>query len=297
MTKAKKILITGANGFTGQHACEYFSSIGMNVIAMVRKIPSNSETNWLYEKCDITNKQELSNLMTKVYPDYVLHLAGRNAVPESWKEPVNYIEVNTLSTMYLLESIRTVNPMCRTIVVGSALQYDPAKEQPDHPYSLSKTLQSTIAKTWSHLFKQDIIIAKPSNLIGPGPSNGVCSIFAKRVIDRVNHQLEPKLKVADLSQARDFLDVRDAVKAYGVIFEQGEKGKTYDIGSGVIRTLNDVVSVLQTQMNIRIHVDSFTPYKPQQLRTKTYSAMDKLGWKPTIPFEKSITDIINYYRQ
>lgn len=87
-------------------------------------------------------------------------------------------------TAYLLEAVRKENPSCKILVAGSALQYDPANISTlTHPYSLSKTYQIQIARGWAALYEMDIVIAKPSNLIGPGFSNGVCSILVKIIIN------------------------------------------------------------------------------------------------------------------
>ena len=120
-------------------------------------------------------------VMKQIKPDYVLHLAGRNSVIESWTAALEYVEINVIGTLYLLEAIKQEASHCRTLVIGSALQADSINEiKISNPYSLSKTMQVIIAEAWGELMGSNIIIAKPSNLIGPGVSNGICSILAKK---------------------------------------------------------------------------------------------------------------------
>ena len=119
--------------------------------------------------CNLTNKSEVMKVMKQIKPDYVLHLAGRNSVIESWTVALEYIEVNVIGTLYLLEAIKQEASHCRTLVIGSALQADSMNEiKISNPYSLSKTMQVIIAEAWGGLMDSNIIIAKPSNLIGPG---------------------------------------------------------------------------------------------------------------------------------
>ena len=97
----------------------------------------------------------------------------------------------------------------------------------------------------------NIIIAKPSNLIGPGASNGICSILAKKMIDIESGRSKAVIEVNSLKDSRDFLDVRDAVKAYHVLLRDGINGKQYNIGSGVKRSLLEVLEQYKelTQLN------------------------------------------------
>ena len=114
-----------------------------------------------------------------VKPDYILHTAGKNDVKESWEKPAEYVTVNVLATVHLLEAVRKVKNNGKILVIGSALEFDPSG-LPNHPYGLTKTFQSLVAKSWDTLFHLPIMIAKPTNLIGPGPSNGFCSLIAEK---------------------------------------------------------------------------------------------------------------------
>ena len=130
--------------------------------------------------CDLTDLALVEETVKEIVPDQVLHLAGQNSVAKSWENPGNYLHANVLGTVNLLEGIRAYSPAARVLVAGSMLQ-EPITEPASHPYSLSKTMQMLVARTWEQLFKMKILLVKPCNLIGPGPSNGVCTIFAKKI--------------------------------------------------------------------------------------------------------------------
>ncbi|CAH0118474.1 NAD-dependent epimerase/dehydratase family protein [Paenibacillus sp. MSJ-34] len=290
------ILVTGASGFTGRHACSYFDSIGMKVAALVRKAgdtPEYGET----VVCDMTVKEQVYEAIRSVRPDYVLHVAGKNSVPESWTNPIQYIETNMMSTLILLDALREL-PHCRILVVGSKLKFDLARtEKPPHPYSWSKTMQQTAARHWMHLFEQHIMLAEPSNLIGPGPSTGICALFASKMIRMERGYKEGPFRLSSAGEQRDFLDVRDAVRAYGFILRAGSRGTVYPIESGIWRRLDDVIEAFQRHASKRVPVIAGN----DDVRTEPVPAnpalMRELGWTPQISFETSVQDIVDYYRK
>ncbi|MED3708572.1 NAD-dependent epimerase/dehydratase family protein [Peribacillus frigoritolerans] len=295
MSRMPNLLITGASGFTGQHACNHFVNAGFAVTAVSRKSFGNGQVQT--ELCDLTNKESVGKLIKKVKPDYLLHLAGQNHVGTSWIDPVSSLEANAMSTLYLLEALRQENPDCKVVIVGSALQFDPQNISTlTHPYSLSKTLQVLIAQSWGVLYNMNIVIAKPSNLIGPGISNGVCSIFAKKIVDMEENNAEKVLEVNNLQAIRDFVDVRDAVRAYEILLTQGKPGEIYDIASGNSHTLGEVITSFRDLTTIDFGIKS--KVKDQEEGRGEISPVEivKLGWKPVFSLKSSLEDILYFYR-
>lgn len=144
-------------------------------------------------------------------------------------------------------------------------------------------------------FYLETIIIKPTNLIGPGHSNGVCSILARKVVEMKQNKSNKILEVNNLLAQRDFLDVRDAVKAYEILFKKGESGNTYEIASGKSYSLKEIVAYLKFISKVDFHVISII----DQLEEKIYvcrSRMLELGWRPFISLEYSLKEIINFYR-
>jgi GDP-4-dehydro-6-deoxy-D-mannose reductase len=291
-----KLLITGASGFTGQHACTHFAKIGFDVTGVTRK-SSLIDDRIHTEYCDLTNNEEVKQLIEKVNPQYLLHLAGQNHVGNSWVDPVYSLEANALSTAYLIEALRQKNPSCKIVVVGSALQFNPSNiASLIHPYSLSKTLQVLIAQSWVVLFNMPIIFAKPSNLIGPGLSNGVCSIFAKKIVEMEENQAEKILEVNNLNALRDFIDVRDAVRAYETLLLKGEPGEIYEIASGKNRSLEEIINGFKSITIVNFKLKTQSNGQIEQQAEIIPAKLMKLGWKPAISLESSLNDILNFYR-
>ncbi|CAM5220447.1 UDP-glucose 4-epimerase OS=Ureibacillus acetophenoni OX=614649 GN=SAMN05877842_104142 PE=4 SV=1 [Ureibacillus acetophenoni] len=207
-SKKKRILITGANGFTGRHACAFFADLGYMVYALVRKPATFPHNNIQIILCDLEDKESIKNVIESTQPHFVLHLAGQNSVPASWSNPIDTLRVNIMCTSYLFNAIRTKNKDCRTVVAGSILQSNPSNISAfQHPYGLSKTIQSILSEVYASLYNLDVLIAKPSNLIGPGHSAGVCSILAQKIALMEQGKEEKKIVIDNLLAQRDFLDV------------------------------------------------------------------------------------------
>ncbi|GAB6441827.1 MULTISPECIES: NAD-dependent epimerase/dehydratase family protein [Bacillus] len=296
MKKNASLLITGANGFTGRHACQYFLEQGFHVIPMFQN-RANREMIRDGITCNLTNKSEVMKVMKQIKPDYVLHLAGRNSVIESWTAALEYVEINVIGTLYLLEAIKQESPHCRTLIIGSALQADSMNNiKMSNPYSLSKTMQVTIAEAWSELMNSNIIIAKPSNLIGPGASNGICSILAKKIIDIESGRSKAVIEVNSLKNSRDFLDVRDAVKAYHVLLRDGINGKQYNVGSGVKRSLLDVLEQYKELTRLNFFIDETEKSGSESNESLVIEEIRRLGWIPEIQFHQSLKDVLEYVK-
>lgn len=297
MNQSNRLLITGASGFTGQHACSHFSQAGFDITAVTRHNTFRNDGIQI-EHCDLTDHTAVRGLIQKTKPQYLLHLAGQNHVGQSWEDPVASLQSNSMSTAYLIEALRQENASCKIVVAGSALQFDPTTLSTlPHPYSLSKTLQVLIAQAWAALYNMHIVIAKPSNLIGPGLSNGVCSIFARKIVDMEENKVEKVLEVNNLNVQRDFIDVRDAVSAYETLLTKGKPGEVYEIASGESRSLGDIINEFQDLTTIDFKIKSQLINQAEQRVEIAPSKLMNLGWKPTIPLRSSLMDILNFYRK
>lgn len=297
MNQRPKLLITGASGFTGEHACEHFSNLGYDIIAVIRNQSINTSKGIHTEYCELTNKESVYQLIEKTKPDFLLHLAAINHVGISWEEPVKTIETNLLSTLYIIEAIRKVNPTCRIVLVSSALQMNPHNlSNPLHPYSLSKTLQILISQAWAKMYKMDIVIAKPSNIIGPGKSNGVNSIFAKKIVQMEKNMTDKVLDVTNINIRRNFIDVRDVVSAYEVLLNKGMAGEVYDISSSKSHSLMELINIYKTLTDVEFKVKFLSADVENPVACDQPLTLEKLGWKQTLTIYSSLIDTLNYFR-
>ncbi|MBY6036292.1 NAD-dependent epimerase/dehydratase family protein [Fictibacillus nanhaiensis] len=292
------ILITGAGGFTGIHACNYFFSKNYRVIGTYRNATKESMGMWEKREVNLTCYSSVANLIREIQPHYVLHLAGSNSVGDSWKYPSDYFQSNVYNTLNVLEAIRTTSPQTKIVIVSSLLQFSPTNnEHPNHPYGVTKMFQQLLAKYWESLFSMNIVIAKPSNLIGPGTSNGICTVLIKKIIamEKIK-DINPVIEVSHLQNTRDFLDVRDVVKAYEVLLLHGKSSEEYEIASGIPRTLEQLLSIIKSQTSIDFKTKQEKDTKPDIYLSNDLSKIKSLNWVPLIPIEESIQDIFKDIR-
>ncbi|MBW3496787.1 NAD(P)-dependent oxidoreductase [Bacillus sp. FDAARGOS_1420] len=297
MNQRSKLLITGASGFTGEHACKHFSEGGYSVIAVTRNrsLIRCKDVQTYY--CELTNKNEVNQLIEKVKPDFFLHLAGVNHVGDSWKDPITTLEANVLSTIYLIDATRQLNPACRIVIVGSSLQTDFSDiSNLSHPYSLSKTLQLLVSQAWVKLYNMNIVIVNPSNIIGPGCSNGINSILASKISQMEKNTKEHIMVVNNLNSTLDFIDVRDVVSGYEVLLKKGVAGKVYGISSGKSHSLRELIQIYKSLTTIDFKVESLSDEAVDQVIVEKPLNILKLGWRPTFSIQLSLMDTLNYFR-
>lgn len=298
--KDKVVLVTGASGFTGRHAVDLLTRLGAKVTAVLRTASSivlPDHTN-IY-RCDLEDRRSVHQLIQSTKPDFVLHLAGQNSVPSSWSDPLTTIQTNVMSPLYLLDALREI-PHCRIVIIGSRLKYIPeagSPPAPPHPYSLSKYVEEIVTLAWTHLYRQQIIYAEPGNLIGPGPSTGICALLARHVASAEGGNNPDPFRLASPEDRRDFLDVRDAVSAYVLLLQKGLPGVVYPVVSGKERTLGEVAELMLSLATREVPVVWGLPTSGPGGTTSEshpyHSSPSGLGWAPQIPFERSIQDILN----
>lgn len=291
-----RIIITGANGFTGRHACTYFANNGYSVYAMVRT-PITFEHECIQPiLCDLTDRTSLQTTIKTIQPHFILHLAGQNAVHVSWERPTDTFSINVLCTAYLLDAVRLQGSPCRIIIAGSILQANPADPSTfEHPYSLSKTMQALYAEVFSLLYEMEVIIAKPSNLIGPGNSAGICSILAKKVANIEQGKEPNEIVVHNILAIRDFLDVRDAIRAYEILLLKGKVNTVYEITSGTTRHIKDVLEIYKNLSTVDFEYKSEVTQQ-ETIKEFDTAPMKHLGWHPNISFEQSLHDTLQHAR-
>ncbi|XID95696.1 NAD-dependent epimerase/dehydratase family protein [Paenibacillaceae bacterium WGS1546] len=294
-----RILITGAGGFTGGHACRHFSAAGWEVVAAVSprsracKLDARETAS-----CELTDGEAAAELVRRVRPDAVLHLAGRNAVDASWKAPAASLAANLMSTAYLLEAVRSLGTG-RVLVVGSMIGADESRlSEAAHPYGFSKALQVAASVAWSRWYELPVMIAEPSNLIGPGCSSGLCGKIARwaAAAEEAEGRLPP-FALSSLRESRDFLDVRDAVEGYERVIRDGVPGERYALESGTFRTLEEVKRTFDesTATALPWTVGSGSPAPSPTARDT--SSIRKLGWAPKRAFRQSIRDALEEERR
>lgn len=292
-----RILLTGGAGFAGRHAAAVFRAAGHDVVA--GDISPAAEL-----PLDIRDVAQLAAAFADVAPDAVLHLGGLSFVPTAWDSPQEVFAVNTIGTLNVLAAVRRTNPAIRVLVVTSAEVYgtpsgpapipENAPLAPENLYGVSKAAADQAARLYAAHHHLDVMVARPANHIGSGQNpNFVVSSFASQ-LKAIAAGAEPRMRVGNLQQLRDFTDVRDVVRAYQLLIEKGRAGQAYTIASGQLVSiqtiLDELVKIAGVHPVVKVDEARFRPATPQPIYDTARIHADT-GWQPAIPLCQSLRDI------
>ncbi len=262
---------------------------------------------------DISDASSMRRLIAGVRPDRIFHLAAQSFVPASWDAPAQTMELNVIGQVNLFEAIRdaAIDPLVH--VAGSSEEYGlvlphemPMTElnplRPLSPYAVSKVAQEMLAYQYCKSFGLRTIVTRGFNHTGPRRGeNFVTSSFAKQVAQIESGLRPPIIDVGDVESKRDWTDVRDMVRAYWLSLEAGVAGEVYNVGSGVSLSVREMLDVLlrHTKHHIEIRVDPsrLRPSDVKILWADASKFQRQTGWRPEIPFETTMLDLLEYWRR
>lgn len=306
-----KALITGVNGFVGNYLSKYLIEQGYTVYGTV--IEDNiTIKNVNITKVNLLNKEEVNEAIKSINPDYIYHLAGQSSVALSWKNSTLTMDVNINGTINLLEAVIKNNIDTKILLIGSSEQYGPVKEnegpineshelKPQNPYAISKVAQEQIGVLYTRAYNMKIVMVRAFNHIGPGQKDDfVLSHFARKIAE-IELGIESKLTVGNLEVYRDFTDVRDIVVGYHMLMKFGNVGEVYNIGSGNVYKLNDLLENLISKSNKDIIVKSdeskYRNVDIYLMQCDNNKIKNDLNWNVTIDIDTSLVDLLNYWRK
>lgn len=311
--KINECLVTGGGGFIGSYLAEFLLTKGVAVYGTAyrntRKIEHLKDKMSILN-CDISNERQVNEVVAEVQPDTVFHLAAQSLIAQSRKEPEKTLTTNLLGTLYLLEAIRRARIDPVVVVVGSSSEYGlcyeneiPIKEdkefRPSSPYAVSKVAVDMLAYTYFQSFKMKTVRVRPFYIIGPRKTSDVCSDLARGIV-QIERGQHSSLKVGNLEAIRDVVDIRDAVKALWLLAEKGVPGEAYNLcsskGCRVRGILDAFISLSTAKVEVEIDKERMRPVD-EPLLVGDSSKLRRLGWEPQILLERSLTDILNFWRR
>ncbi|GJM41190.1 MAG: GDP-mannose 4,6-dehydratase [Ardenticatenaceae bacterium] len=306
-----RIFITGATGFAGSHLVEKLVTAGHDIFSLVHAETSHQPL-LQHEKVtqipgNLLDQASLETAVAQAKPDRVYHLAGQAYPARSWEQPGLTLAVNSVGTANLLQAVVKYGRP-RTLIITSAEIYGEIKPEmlpiteatppaPNHPYGISKWTAGKLIPLFWDRYQLPVVEARPFNHIGPRQALGfVVPDFASQLAGmRVGQRLN-QMKVGNLEAQRDFTDVRDIVRAYELLAEQGKPGESYLICSGRPVKIETILHKLIELADIEVDVTQ----DPARMRPSDtpclYGSFAKLeaqtGWQPQISLEQSLAEIL-----
>ena len=314
-----KILITGIAGFAAKHFLHYLNGKepGSEVMGIYNETAPAFDNEKLdslhlsFSKINLLDKEKIAAVIEEFNPEYLLHLAGKSSVANSWKAPANSVMDNTSFFLNIVETVRTLKLNCRILSVGSTEEYGnanaglPLKEtdcpDPASPYGVARVLQQKLVKIYAESYGVDIVHTRSFNHIGPHQKpDYVISSFAKQIVQQAKIGINKiELVTGDINVTRDFSDVRDVIRAYYLLLYKGMKGETYNVCSGKGYLIKDMIDLFSTIIGEHVFhtIDekNFRPSEHKVIIGSYEKLMGATGWKPEYKIEESLRDIIKYW--
>ncbi len=311
-----RALITGVAGFAGSHLAEYLLAhtdleiwgVLHHRTAHIAHRQGRLRPVW----ADLGDPDAVTALIQESQPAYVFHLAARATPSLSWQMPWQTIHDNLRCQFNVLEALVTTGVPARVLVVGSADEYGLIEPQdlpvaetvplrPNNPYAVSKAAQDLLGFQYFATHKLPVVRVRAFNHIGPRQGDAfVVAAFARQIAEAEAGRREPTIQVGNLSAQRDFTDVRDIVRGYWWLLRDGVPGEVYNLGSeravSIAYLLERLLSMSRRPLQVEPDPARLRPSDVPILVSDCRKARQLTGWRPEIPLERSLADVLDYWR-
>lgn len=309
-----KVLIIGAAGFVGPYLAERLKTdFGCSVIATKMAQERLELPEGTVYDLDVLDRDAVYALLEKERPEYIVHLAAQSSVALAWKEPQLTVEVNIIGSLHVLDAVRQVGYSPRILLVGSGEEYGhaaakqvPIAEEtslaPGNIYAATKACQNMIGRIYADAYKMDVMMVRAFNHIGPGQTERfVVSDFCKQVAEIEAGKKEAVIFVGNLSAKRDFTDVRDIVRAYSMLLRNGERGETYNVGSGTAVAIQELLENILALSDCEIRVEQdpakLRPVDVPVIEADVTKLRQTTGWTQEIPLRDTLLAVLTDWRR
>jgi GDP-4-dehydro-6-deoxy-D-mannose reductase len=311
------IMITGLAGFVGSHLVDLLlQDPDVQIVGVihpthaVQHLEDHPRVKVIRE--DILKETRLRQILRRVQPEVIYHLAGLAHVHESWVHRKETIHTNFMGSFYLLEACRRLTTFPKVLLIGSAECYgvvpfelQPIFEEyplwPASPYAVSKIAQEMLGMQYARAEKLPVYLSRSFNHTGPRQKETfVCSAFAYQIAIAMSQPKPHRIMVGNLVARRDFTDVRDVVRAYQAIVEKGRPGEPYNVCSGkapsIEEVLNTLIELSGEPFEVQTDSSLFRPVDMPLVLGSNEKIARETGWKPIHDLRTSLKDLLDYWR-
>lgn len=330
-----KCLITGITGMVGSHMADYllektdWEIYGVcrwrspldNVAHLIGRVEKKDRV--YFEYADLNDEVSLIKVINDIKPDFVFHLAAQSYPLTSFTAPIDTLNTNILGTARLLEAIRLemlhdtrYHPVIHVCASSEVFGRIPPEKKPKDgideecsfhpasPYAISKVGTDLLGRYYAEAYDMTVMTTRMFTHTGPRRGDVFHeSTFAKQIAMIEQELIPPVVKVGNLKSLRTYADVRDAVRAYHMLVTKNPiPGEYYNIGGNYTCEVGDTLYTLIRMSTKREKIEVMTD--PERLRPidadlqvpNCRKFTQHTGWKPEIPFEKTMEDLLNYWR-
>ena len=316
----KRMLITGFSGFVSRHFLNYlvennlsYEVLGVDVnppkFAMEDYAPTLAMS---FEQVNLLDKEAVEDMIATFRPDYILHLASFSSVAYSWQHPADCFMNNTSIFLNVTEALRKHDLCdCRLLSVGSSEEYGDVKKEelplqedmplvPVNPYAVARVSQEMMAKVLADSFGMQIMLTRSFNHMGPFQDERfVIPSFVRRILDIAESGAKSgEIETGDTSIVRDFVDVRDVVRAYYRLLLDGKAGEVYNIcgekGVSLAEVVDQIADIVGVSVTTRVNPDSVRPGDNQVVIGSAEKIRQDIGWTAEIPLRQTLMDMIGH---
>jgi len=321
-----KNLVTGIGGFVASHLADLLFEKGEEIYGTyrwtedLRKIDHlKDKSNFHFVSLDLNDAWNCLRQTVAIKPDYIFHLAAQSYVTDSFLYPVETIRANMLGTLNLLEAVRfskekeNYDPMihvCSTSeVYGLVKEEDlPITEKqslnPSNPYAVGKVGADMAALSYWTNFGVKTIRTRAFTHTGPRRTmmSAECN-FAHQIALIEQQKQEPIIHHGNLDSVRTWTDVRDMAKAYYLLVKKCKPGEVYNISGNVTKTIGEMLdylislSPMRNKITKKLDTSLLRPYDVTLQIADCSKFKKETGWEPEIPFEKTMQDLLNWWRE
>lgn len=305
-----RILVTGCSGFLASHLLKRLLGEERNKVFGITEIPGFTYPDVEVFQVDIRRRDDIAQMLEIIRPDVTFHLAAVANVGFAWKNPELTYDVNFMGTSNLLEALQAWAPDSRLLLMSSAEVYRPADGvpfsesspiAPQNPYALSKAAMEMLGQLYGRVFGMKAFTVRAFNFTGPGQDRKfVASDFASQVARIERGEMPPVIRVGNLDALRDFSDVRDVARYLQVIAAGAEAGEVFNVCSGRTCSIRSILDILLARARVAIRVevdpDRFRPLDNPLQSGDTTRLRRRFGLVPEIPFERTLSDLLDYWR-
>jgi len=307
-----KLLITGGLGFIGSHLVDSLSKKNHKIKILTKTLSKKNNIKNSYdkveiEKIDLTNFKKLGQIIEKFKPDIIIHLAGNTSHTKSFEEPLEDIDSNSKTTLFMLEKIRELGLSCKFvlgstfIVIGKPTKLPVTESTPCNPttiYGTNKLASEHFCKIYHDVYGLDTVIFRITNSYGPREQ----IISTKNAVNFLIYEASNRKEISIYNKGkffRDFIYIDDVVSGINVILKKGKSGELYWISSGKKTWFYEFANILEKNTNCKV-VYPKTPTYTKKVDVGNFivnnAKLRKLGWSPKISINVGIKKTLDYFQ-